>query len=262
MSSNKQSKISKQFQHLSRIRNHSAFVLFGILLLVLVAIFVSFVASADKGSGLGRISQEDLAKISQIGNSTIASKNQNIAIPNPPTNTKPNITKLAAAKPPQTLPSQPAKVQTTSAATSELISKTTTQSSTAPVTLGTNAANLFQNLGSQAVDHSIEQYTKSSNINSVSGIVSFTIPPQTSSDLLVAYYIDKKLVYYTDKKPYSFVLDTLNLPNKTYRLDVVATDDQNSTLAHYVYIFKTDNNPSTWQKFVKYITTPFRAIFG
>lgn len=263
---NKHSKVSKTYPRQSNLAAREWLVLaLAAATVVISGIFVIFVASADKGSGLGRISQGDLAKISQIGKGSIVSANKSINIPNPPSNNASNAIAQAKTKPPQNLPTQLAKPTASqpSVGPSKVVNtKADVQNNNSTITLGTNSANLFQNLGSQSIDNTIDQYSKTNKVNVVSGIVSINLPQQPTSNLLAAYYLDKKLAYYTDKPPYTFVLDTLNMPNKVYRLDAVAMDQQNNVISHYVYLFQTENNPSTWQKFVNYITTPFRAIFG
>lgn len=100
------------------------------------------------------------------------------------------------------------------------------------------------------------------DIPTLSGVVAFepTIPSGTQRPL-VAYYINRKLAYYSEKPPYIFNLDTVDLDNGTYVLNTVVFDAEEKQVARYDYKFNVQNSLSFWQRLQRTITTPFRVIF-
>lgn len=100
------------------------------------------------------------------------------------------------------------------------------------------------------------------DIPTLSSVVVFepTIPSGISKPL-VAYYINRKLAYYSEKPPYKFNLDTVDLDNGTYVLNTVVFDAQEKQVARYDYKFNVQNSLSFWQRLQRTLTTPFRVIF-
>lgn len=63
------------------------------------------------------------------------------------------------------------------------------------------------------------------------GYVEFNYTPNTTQAVsLVGYYLDGNLVYTTETKPYTYILDTNRLANGSHTLTVVAFDANNQPL--------------------------------
>lgn len=101
-----------------------------------------------------------------------------------------------------------------------------------------------------------------SDIPTLSGVVAFepTIPSGTQRPL-VAYYINRKLAYYSEKSPFTFSLDSVDLDNGTYVLNTVVFDADDNQVARYDYKFNVQNSLSLWQRLQRTLTTPFRVLF-
>jgi hypothetical protein len=180
----------------------------------------------------------------------------------PPTLPKPTSTPTKPSTPVTT--SRPQSNQLLSALSTNISQqqKSTTSQSGSKTTATLNRNTLQSDPAATEEQESVLSGLPAADIPTLSNTVIFepTVPGGTSSPL-VAYYINRKLVYYSEKSPYTLNLDTVDLDNGTYVLNTVVFDAGEKQVARYDYKFNVQNNLSLWQRVQRTLTTPFRVIF-
>lgn len=181
----------------------------------------------------------------------------------PPTLPKPTPTPTKPTAPNTTTTKQQSSQLLSSLSTNISQQQKSTTSQAGSKTTATLSRNTLQSdPASTEEQENILSELPVADIPTLSSVVIFepTIPSGTQRPL-VAYYINRKLAYYSEKPPYKFNLDTVDLDNGTYVLNTVVFDAQEKQVARYDYKFNVQNSLSFWQRLQRTITTPFRAIF-
>lgn len=231
------------------------------LVAVVGVVVVRFGSAASNNANLANSIQQEYLRLRA---EQLAKQNQ----PTPPPKPTPPPT---LPKPPSTKPSTPSTPSASKQQSSQLlgsISGIAQQQKSATTQTGTKTTASLNRNTLQAESTSTEEQEgilsglPSAELPTLSNIVSFvpTIPSGTTSPL-VAYYINRKLAYYSEKPPYIFNLDTVDLDNGTYVLNTVVFDAEEKQVARYDYKFNVQNSLSFWQRLQRTITTPFRVIF-
>lgn len=167
-----------------------------------------------------------------------------------------------AKQPPVNLPASPAQTSTTPPIPQ---AQNTTPESATNVTNTTQAQTTppaFKKQGSTVLSSSSKVITPEVVLPTLSKTAVFEAKlPSNIKGPLVGYYIDSKLVDYTDSAPYEGLIDTTQLTNGKHTLVAVVFDGGDIEEVRYNYDFISQNNPTTWDKFVNAITAPYRAVF-
>lgn len=180
----------------------------------------------------------------------------------PPTLPKPTPTPTKPTTPVTTSKPQSSQLLGSLSANISNQQKSTTSQAGSKTTATLNRNTLQGDPADTEEQESVLSALPAADIPTLSSVVVFepTIPNGAKRPL-VAYYINRKLAYYSEKSPYTFNLDTVDLDNGTYVLNTVVFDAEEKQVARYDYKFNVQNNLSLWQRVARTITTPFRVLF-
>jgi hypothetical protein len=184
-----------------------------------------------------------------------------------PTSTHPGGTPQPTAPPPV----NPAKVSSVVSLISKGIVGTNGQSgstssanSSNPTQLATvDLLDTSKNLSSSdllAIDKKIDDIP-ADKLSTLTGTVTLKPNiPASKNVVLVGYYLNKKLHYYTDKPPFNYEFDTTRLSNGAYRLDVVGFDKDGNQVTRLVQKFNVVNHLNLIEQLRNDITYPFYKL--
>lgn len=111
-----------------------------------------------------------------------------------------------------------------------------------------------------AIDHKIDEI-QSESLKTISGTV--ILKPNIATDkgvVMVGYYLNKRLAYYSTKAPYNFDFDTTRYRNGTYRLDVVGFDKDGNQVTRLVQKFNIENHLNLLDRLYNDITYPIYRL--
>lgn len=182
----------------------------------------------------------------------------------------PETAPTAGTVTPATSTTSPSNQQTTDQTVTSVVDKITTQTTTENTrsdqqqtltTIDLTANNLTQSEINQ-ISAKVDAI-KSDQLSTLSGTT--LLKPGIASSkavVMVGYYLNKKLHYYSSTAPFSYDFDTTRVDNGVYRLDVVGFDANGNQVAHLLQKFNIENNVSFLDKLRNFITAPWYTLLG